>query len=89
MKKPDYRINNYCRRCRIVYPKDKSKCDNCNHFLKRSPSSGLRNKKYQELKKGIWTLIAYVINKTDGNGILQKDALPVNIADYFRPFYNL
>jgi len=53
MKKPDYRINNYCRRCRIVYPKDKSKCDNCNHFLKRSPSSGLRNKKYQELKKRI------------------------------------
>ena len=51
--KPDYRINNFCSGCKIVYPKTEFQCAECHRYLRTKPRRGLRNRKYQELKPRI------------------------------------
>ena len=51
--KPNYKIHNYCTTCKIVYPKTTIRCPDCNFLLRTKPASGIRNKKYLELKARI------------------------------------
>ena len=53
MKRPNYEIENYCRGCKIIYPKNVFRCTTCHMLLAIKPSSGVRNKKYQARKPRI------------------------------------
>ena len=50
MTKPNYKINNYCAHCELIYPKTEKICSNCHFKLRTHPASGIRNKKYLEMK---------------------------------------
>lgn len=45
MKKPNYEIENYCRGCKIIYPKTVSRCSVCHRLIATVPNTGIRDKK--------------------------------------------
>ena len=50
MPKPNYIIENYCSTCGKIFSKAIIRCPTCHFLLRTRPNTGIRNKKYLELK---------------------------------------
>ncbi len=48
--KPDYHIENFCRHCKICYPKDIIRCTECHFLLRTRPGASINRQKYLEVK---------------------------------------
>ena len=46
--KPNYEIENFCRGCKIVYPKTVIRCTVCHRLLAHTPVAAINRRKYQE-----------------------------------------
>lgn len=50
-EKPDYSVDNFCRKCKKTYPKTEKRCFICNNLLRTVPVTAKNKTKYKDIPR--------------------------------------